>query len=350
MVDNFTHERVNMPIMSSLSHKWQISLVMCSTRPSANISTWHLLIKIWFNALILSLIFLASQVSSAVRYPNCWKMAALATQTSTERASHKLRKTSSSPSRWMISTGTGPNLEWASLHTWPPSPEQRDSGSMHLWVWTAPLYREGTHRTQKSSELNESSLPPPHPSVDPLANTALTPALTATRSSVLPTDLRFMCDDRIVERDPMPATYATKPLDMPSASASIAPSTVRRDRSIANSAVKLSRGLRLCPRTCWFTQTPDRTPASTAARGSTRNQTWRNTRTFTQVRDSGTTDKCCLPNNPTQYRQPGNRHTFCMKFWLVTIKTSQANCLLNSSTIRIALMPRGALGALTQCS
>lgn len=42
-----------------------------------------------------------------------------------------------------------------------------------------------------------------------------------------------------------------------------------------------------CPHTCSSTRTRGPTPASTAAKGSTRSLTWRNTHTFTQVTESG---------------------------------------------------------------
>lgn len=57
----------------------------------------------------------------------------------------------------------------------------------------------------------------------------------------------------------------------------------RKEASSAKCAGRRSNVPQPCPHTCWSTQTPGRTPASTVARGSIRNPTWRNTPTSTQV-------------------------------------------------------------------
>lgn len=57
----------------------------------------------------------------------------------------------------------------------------------------------------------------------------------------------------------------------------------RKEASSAKCVGRPSSVLQPCPHTCWSTQTLGRTPVSTAARGSIRNLTWRNTPTSTQV-------------------------------------------------------------------
>jgi hypothetical protein len=57
--------------------------------------------------------------------------------------------------------------------------------------------------------------------------------------------------------------------------------------SSANNAARHLSGRRRCRLTCSSTLTPGRILASTAAKGFTRNQTWRNTPTSTQVRNQG---------------------------------------------------------------
>lgn len=60
-------------------------------------------------------------------------------------------------------------------------------------------------------------------------------------------------------------------------------SRFRKEVSTAKYAVKVSSGRQLCRLTCLSTPTRGRTHASTAAKGSIRSRTWRNTPSSTQV-------------------------------------------------------------------
>lgn len=177
----------------------------------------------------------------------------------------------------MLSLGLG------SLLTCNPSLVLVACGNTPLLAWNAPHYREDIHLIQKSSERRGSSSPLPHLSVVHLANMAHTPVLTVTKSSAHPMDLRFMFADHTAGRGPTPAICAIKPSGMPWVWASTGQSIVKRDRSIANSAARHSKDLQHCLLTCWSTLTQDPIPASTAAKDSTRNQTWRSIRTSIQV-------------------------------------------------------------------
>lgn len=97
---------------------------------------------------------------------------------------------------------------------------------------------------------------------------------------------RSMQGDHIMARGHSPVNCATRH----SVTRLAWPNTglcIRRRRcSNVNSAAKRSSGRVPSARTFWYTQTPDPTPANSAASGSIRKAIWRSTPTFTLVRNA----------------------------------------------------------------
>lgn len=181
-------------------------------------------------------------------------------------------------------TTTGP-LDWREALHWPSMGTGSRQLCRHLCTALTAVYMDSTEITHRPCPTMGTLVLPLHCMrrrlkasrwslsfcvPDCCSTLAPTSVSSAARSFLHLMGWRSTCGGLTAAPDPLPVKYVGKHSAMPSAWSNTRQFTPRKEVSIVKSAVKALRDRPRSPHTYSSTRTPGRTPASTAARGSTR--------------------------------------------------------------------------------